>query len=73
MAITLSRPDRSQFFLWGYIQDRVINNLSTAITELNEGVLAAVTSFTEENIQKSGKKGIPYAVVLAPKWCSFKK
>ena len=40
------------FFLWGYIKDRVFSNLPSTISELKTRIRAVISSITEETLQK---------------------
>ena len=52
MADTVSRLDPSDFFLWGYLKDRVFANRSDTIAELKTKIRSAIASISEDTLQK---------------------
>ena len=52
MAGTVSRLDPCDFFLWGYLKDRVFANRPNTIAELKTKIRSATASISEDTLQK---------------------
>ena len=52
MAGTVSRLDPCDFFLWGYLKDRVFANRPNTIAELKTKIRFAIALFSEDTLQK---------------------
>ena len=52
MAGTVSRLDPCDFFLWGYLKNRVFSNRPNTIAELKTKTRSAIPSISEDTLQK---------------------
>ena len=52
MSSTVSRLDPCDFFLWGYLKDRVFANRPNTIAELKTKIRSAIASISEHTLQK---------------------
>lgn len=75
----VGRPPRSpnltacDFFLWGYIKDRVFLDHPNTIAGLKSLIMAAIASIYKPTLQKKWKQRIPHALTFTPEWTSFQK